>query len=175
LVDASLGRKFRKKEKEILSMNSRLWLNKYLSKLEQWDIQALENRFAQILKRFLKIWKIPTIQIIEVNEDEVNIFDAEDPTNKKLEYIIFLGEKIIVSDFSEFYAKILKALFEQDSSKFFNTDLHNKNKIKLTYKDNPDKSKLRLLCSITDNYMIDTHSSNIEKFKNINMHLKYLI
>ena len=59
--------------------DSRLWLNKYLSLLEQWNKSEIEKRFEHISERFLKVWEIPNI-IIEDESDssEVNIFEAED-------------------------------------------------------------------------------------------------
>ena len=40
--------------------------------------------------------------------EEVNIFEADDPTNNKLEYIIFNGEKIDIIDISKLFSYILK-------------------------------------------------------------------
>ena len=74
---------------------SRLWLNKHLADQEKWDLEELEKRFDLISKRFLAIWRVPDLDIgDETSEyEETNIFDAEDPTFKKLEYAIFLKKK----------------------------------------------------------------------------------
>lgn len=75
--------------------DSRLWLNKYLSVAEKWDRAEIERRFGIIAERFLKIWELPTIAFAEDNgNNEVNIFEAEDPKFKKLEYAIFLDQKL---------------------------------------------------------------------------------
>jgi hypothetical protein len=43
---------------------SRLWLNKYLSSLEKWDIEEIEKRFSLIIgERFKQIWKYPDIEL----------------------------------------------------------------------------------------------------------------
>ena len=69
---------------------SRLWLNTYLKTLDNWDVSKYEERLNIIYDRFLKIWEYPDVIIIENDEsEEQNIFDAESPRNKKLEYYIF--------------------------------------------------------------------------------------
>lgn len=69
---------------------SRLWLNRYLSEIDRWGIKEIETRFEMIVDRFLKVWLFPDIEIEEkMDFNEVNIFDAEDPTGKKLKYAIF--------------------------------------------------------------------------------------
>ena len=63
----------------------------------------------------MKIWKFPEINInIEIEEinDEINIFEIEDPTGKQIEYAIFKGEKIEPRDIADFYTTIMKKLFE---------------------------------------------------------------
>ena len=56
--------------------DSRLWLNKYLSIAEKWDIAEIERRFDLLAERFLKIWQMPQIELEERDENnEVNIFE----------------------------------------------------------------------------------------------------
>jgi hypothetical protein len=65
---------------------SRLWLNKHLSTVSEWNSDEIEKRFNQLSGRFLEIWNYPNIVIDENNENnEVNIFEAEAPKHKKLE------------------------------------------------------------------------------------------
>ena len=69
---------------------SRLWLNTYLKTVSEWSLLELDTRFEQILKRFYEIWTYPAIDEIFENEtNEVNIFEADSPKNKKLEYFVF--------------------------------------------------------------------------------------
>ena len=78
--------------------DSRLWLNKYLTILEKWNKSEIERRFDLIAERFLKIWEIPDIIIEDtVDGNEVNIFEAEEPKGKKLEYAVFFDQKIEVN------------------------------------------------------------------------------
>jgi len=70
--------------------DSRLWLNKHLSGLERWNKAEIEKRLNLISNRILKIWEYPEIMFDEDGgAGEQNIFEAEDPTHKKLEYAIF--------------------------------------------------------------------------------------
>ena len=39
--------------------NSKLYLNKYLSKLNEWNLSAMEGRFEELFKNIIKIWKRP--------------------------------------------------------------------------------------------------------------------
>ena len=69
---------------------SRLWLNQYLHTIEKWNTESYYQRFSIISKRFLDIWSYPDIELPIIEEgEETNIFNAEDPTHKKLAYFIF--------------------------------------------------------------------------------------
>ncbi len=88
---------------------SRLWLNRDLKEKAKWDKEEIELRANQIAERFLKIWEIPDIEIDEQsNNDEVNIFDADDPTHKRLEYAIFFDQKLEVSQVAKLYVEVFK-------------------------------------------------------------------
>ena len=39
--------------------NSKLYLNKYLSKLNEWNLSAMEGRFEELFKNIVKVWKRP--------------------------------------------------------------------------------------------------------------------
>ena len=92
--------------------DSRLWMNKHLSTLDKWDRKEIEKRLKQISNRFLKIWEYPQIEI-ETNGDngELNIFEADDPKHKKLEYAIFRDRKIEVNQVAKLYVEVFKELF----------------------------------------------------------------
>lgn len=95
---------------------SRLWLNSYLKSLDSWNIATYEERLTIIYERFLKIWEYPNVIIAE-NEDveEQNIFDAESPRNKKLEYYIFENNKIEEDTVAQMYFGVVRALYEKNS------------------------------------------------------------
>ena len=39
--------------------NSKRYLNKYLSKLNEWNLSAMEGRFEELFKNIVKVWKRP--------------------------------------------------------------------------------------------------------------------
>jgi len=144
--------------------DSRLWLNKYLSTLDKWDKTEIEERFKFIADRCLKIWSIPNITLREdVDTDEVNIFEADDPKFKKLEYAIFFDQKLEVNQIAKLYIEVFKQLFELQPETFFTTDLGAK--IGLT--KNPTESNLRQPEPINDTYYIEANIDSVGKFDKI--------
>lgn len=141
--------------------DSRLWLNKHLSNLEKWDKTEIEKRFDLLAERFLKIWQFPEVELDEKEESkEINIFEAEEPTHKKLEYAIFLNEKIKVNEVAKLYIEVFKQLFELQPEIFFTTDLAEK--LALTKEAN-----LRQAVPINDTYFIEGNIDNVGKFDRI--------
>ncbi len=137
--------------------DSRLWLNKYLSNVDKWDRTEIEKRFNLIGERFLKIWTIPDIDIEDdVDNSEMNIFDAENPRYKKLEYAIFFNQKIETKQVSKLYLEV-----------FFTSELGEK--IGITKKT--DESKTRHAQAISEIYYIETHLDNVSKFDKIKLAL----
>lgn len=97
-------------------IHSRLWLNSYLQKIDEWTIPHFENRFEIIFERFLKIWPLPEVIVFEEqNDEEQNIFDAEKPTFKKLEYFIFEDNKVEEDTVAQMYFFVLRAFFRKNS------------------------------------------------------------
>lgn len=144
--------------------DSRLWLNKYLSISEKWDKAEIERRFDLLAERFLKIWQIPQIELEERDENnEVNIFEAEDPKFKKLEYAIFFDQKIEVNQVAKLYVEVFKQLFELQPETFFTTDLAEK----ITLTKNPKEGNPRQAVPINDTYFIEGNIDNIGKFEKI--------
>ena len=143
--------------------DSRLWLNKYLSELTKWGRTEIERRFEFIAERFLKIWEYPNINFEDESNGELNIFEAEDPKFKKLEYAIFFDQKIEVSQVAKLYVEIFKQLFELQPETFFTTDLGPR--ISLTKK--PEESGLRQAVPINDTYFIEANIDNMGKFDRI--------
>ena len=144
--------------------DSRLWLNKYLSISEKWDKAEIERRFDLLAERFLKIWQMPQIELEERDENnEVNIFEAEDPKFKKLEYAIFFDQKIEVNQVAKLYVEVFKQLFELQPETFFTTDLAEK----ITLTKNPKEGNPRQAVPINDTYFIEGNIDNIGKFEKI--------
>lgn len=143
---------------------SRLWLNRDLQTLPKWDRTEIENRAKVISERFLKIWEIPEIEIEQVlNSDEVNIFDAEDPTGKRIEYALFFGQKIEPKNMADLYVSIMQKLFELQPESFIETELGKKLKISTNESEYGNLQYAKL----TRTYFILTNTSSVEKFERI--------
>jgi uncharacterized protein with ParB-like and HNH nuclease domain len=143
---------------------SRLWLNRDLKEKTKWDKEEIETRANQIAERFLKIWEIPDIEMDEQsNNDEVNIFDADDPTHKRLEYAIFFDQKLEVSQVSKLYIEVFKQLFELQPETFFTSEIGER--INLT--KTPETASLRQESPLNDSYFIESGYSNKDKFDRI--------
>lgn len=144
--------------------DSRLWLNKYLSIAEKWDKAEIERRFDLLSERFLKIWEYPDVDLDDRDENnEVNIFEAEDPKHKKLEYAIFFDQKIEVTQVAKLYVEVFKQLFDLQPETFFTTDLAEK----VTLTKNPKEGNPRQSVQINDTYYIEGNIDNIGKFEKI--------
>jgi len=95
---------------------SKFWLNSYLGTIEKWTIVEFEFRLNLIYERFIKIWEIPDVEINETEEtEEQNIFDAESPTHKKLEYFIFENSKIEEDTVAQMYFYVIRKLYEKNT------------------------------------------------------------
>lgn len=101
---------------------SRLWLNSYLKSLDSWNVSNYEERLNIIYERFLKIWEYPDVIIFESDDssEEQNIFDAESPRNKKLEYYIFENTKIEEDTIAQMYYSVIRNLYEKNSQLLVN-------------------------------------------------------
>ncbi|MCL6266975.1 DUF262 domain-containing protein [Flagellimonas myxillae] len=144
--------------------DSRLWLNKYLSVLDKWNKVEIERRFDRLSERFLEIWKMPEIELDDRDENnEVNIFEAEDPKHKKLEYAIFFDQKIEVSQVAKLYVEVFRQLFDLQPETFFTTELAEK----ITLTKNPTDGNPRQALQINDTYFIEGNIDNIGKFEKI--------
>jgi uncharacterized protein with ParB-like and HNH nuclease domain len=164
--NGKLGNKsFREKRdlKDAGYKDSRLWLNKFLAQQDTWNEKTIRARFKQISARFLDVWQYPQVETSAIQENnEVNIFEADDPTSKELEYAVFCDEKIEATSMKDFYVKIIKKLFEKDPKLLFADDLK---KLHLTEK--LSANKLRYPESIDVSYCIETNNSSLVKFDNI--------
>jgi len=141
---------------------SRLWLNRYLSTIDKWDKEEIEERFRIIEERFLNIWVFPEIATDQDNDfNEVNIFDAEEPTFKKLEYAIFFDQHLKISTVSLLYLEVIKTLFDLHPQAFFTSDLAEK--LSLT----KDANTCRQALPINETYFIESNLDSSGKFSRI--------
>lgn len=143
---------------------SRLWLNRDLKEKTKWDKSEIEERANTISERFIKVWEIPEIDIeLEATNDEINIFDAEDPKHKKLEYAIFFNQKLEVTQVAKLYIEVFKQLFDLQPETFFTSEIGDR----LSLTKTPETSGLRQAVPISDTYFIEANIDNMGKFDRI--------
>ncbi|MCY7348244.1 MAG: DUF262 domain-containing protein [Pyrinomonadaceae bacterium] len=143
---------------------SRLWLNRDLKEKDFWNKEEIEKRAENVAKRFLQIWEFPNIQIeSEGTNDEVNIFDAEEPKHKKLEYAIFFNQKLEITQVAKLYVEIFRQLFDLQPETFFASEIGQK----ISLSKNPVEDNLRQAVSLNDTYFIESHLNNEAKFDRI--------
>jgi uncharacterized protein with ParB-like and HNH nuclease domain len=139
---------------------SRLWLNNYLKTLNNWDISKFEERLNIIYDRFLKIWEYPNVIIIDNDDsEEQNIFDAESPRNKKLEYYIFENTRIEEDTIARMYIKIIQNLYEKNSQLL----VSNQDVFKITR--NP--ADFRTPYEVVNGWYVETNMDSNNKFINL--------
>jgi hypothetical protein len=73
---------------------SRLWLNRYLKDIDHWNLETYEERSRLLSERVLEIWRYPDVDLPDLaSNEEVSIFEAEDPTGRRLEFAVFGDER----------------------------------------------------------------------------------
>ena len=143
---------------------SRLWLNRDLKEKSKWDKEEIENRANLIADRFIKIWEIPNVEIeVENISDEINIFDAEDPKFKRLDYVIFFNQKLEITQVAKLYIEVFKQLFDLQPETFFTSDIGKR--ICLT--KTPVEDELRQSVPLNDTYYIEANIDSVGKFDRI--------
>jgi hypothetical protein len=142
---------------------SRLWLNKYLSEINKWNKEEIEKRYNVLKNRFLEIWEYPSGIQLEISNNEVNIFQAEEPTGKALDYVIFFDQKIEKPSFAELYKTILSQLYELQPQSFLEEKLSDK--LFFVSKD-ASAQPLRPI-SLDDTYVVEGNLSSMAIFRNL--------
>jgi uncharacterized protein with ParB-like and HNH nuclease domain len=136
---------------------SRLWLNTYLKSIETWNISNYEDRYKIIYERFLKIWEYPEVEIsVDEEFEEQNIFDAESPTHKKLEYFIFDNTKVEEGTVAQMYFYVVRNLFEKNTQLL----LSKKDTLKITRNANDFRTPQEII----NGWYLEASISNISKF-----------
>jgi uncharacterized protein with ParB-like and HNH nuclease domain len=136
---------------------SRLWLNDYLKKQDYWNIEKYNERFEIIYERFLQIWQFPNVSLPLIETDaEQNIFDAEPPTNKKLEYFIFEDTKVEESAVAQMYFYVLRALYERNAELL----LENTHVLKVSKNQNDFRAAQELI----NGYFVESNIDSFSKF-----------
>ena len=137
---------------------SRLWLNDYLKEQDQWNIEKYNERFKIIYERFVKIWSIPLINNdspLDYENLEFNIFDAEEPKSKMLEYFIFEDKRVETKNFTEMYIYVLRELYRKNPELFLNNE---------AIKVNGKKDLFRKAEEIENGYYVERNTDSNSKF-----------
>ncbi|MEO5905875.1 MAG: HNH endonuclease family protein, partial [Saprospiraceae bacterium] len=149
---------------------SRLWLNKYLREINEWNIETLKERFGQHLSRFYNIWEFPEVTLddeIDTDQDYY-IYNAPDPKFKKLDYFIFRDEKIVTEEVSKMYYHVISKLFEETPSAFYHKNI--KELLGLT----TNKNELRSPFQINASTFIESNIDSASKFRRLRILLNKL-
>lgn len=140
---------------------SRLWLNRYLSQIDKWDLAAYKERTQILLERVLQIW--PALTAEATNETELDedytIYDAPDPTHRKLDYFIYRDEKVETSDVATMYYSVLRALYQENPSMFHHADFREMVPI------STNSQAFRFPVVLEEPYYIEGNVNNKDKFK----------
>lgn len=148
---------------------SRLWLNRDLQALEGWGVEQVEARAERIAKRFLEVWPAPSVGVLADSDgDEANIFDAEEPRHKRLEYAVFFGSRLQVTQVAKLYAEVFEQLLVLQPEAFHGTRLGER--VQLT--SEPDT--LRQAVQIADGYFIEGNIDSKGKFDRLKLALSEL-
>lgn len=139
---------------------SKLWLNSYLCEVDEWNLENMNTRLDKLTERFLNVWSYPKHKVSFKVYSEVNIFDAEDPTNKKLDYFIFEDKKQYLSEISKLFTYVIKDLFYKNKDTFFSKEI--KSILKITRNKNDLRSDYPI--NVDNIYYIENNFSNKEKF-----------
>ena len=136
---------------------SRLWLNSFLKSIDTWDISKYEKRLNIIYERFLKIWEFPDVDLADADEsEEQNIFDADSPTHKKLDYFIFDNTKVEEGTVAQMYFSVIRKLYEKNSQLL----LSNQDVLKISR----NGSDFRAAQEVINGWYIESNIDSISKF-----------
>lgn len=141
---------------------SRLWLNRYLKDIDAWNLETYQERSRQLSERVLEIWRYPDLEISDaVTNEEISIFEAEDPTGKKLEYAVFADERREVSTVSDLYVLVMRELYVRNPEPFFASSLRERLRL------SKNASDCRNAIDLHDGFFIEGNLSSLAKFERI--------
>lgn len=139
---------------------SRLWVNSYLKSIDIWNVTKYEERLNIIYERFLRIWEFPDVEITESEEsEEQNIFDAESPTYKKLEYFIFENTKVEEDTVAQMYFYVIRKLYEKNSQLIVSSQE--------IFKITRNASDFRAPQEVINGWFIESNIDSTSKFANL--------
>lgn len=141
---------------------SRLWLNRYLKDIDAWNLETYRERSRLLSERVLEIWRYPDLEISDAaSNEEVSIFEAEDPTGRKLEYAVFADERREVSTISDLYLLVMRELYVRNPEPFFASTLRDRLRL------SNNASDCRNAVELHEGYFIEGNLSSLAKFERI--------
>ena len=139
---------------------SRLWLNRDLQTLDHWNVAQVKALAERIALRFLEVWPAPSVDVLAGPDvEEVNIFEAEETKFKKLEYAVFLGNRLWVTQVSRLYVEVIQRLLLEQPDAFHGTKLGDR--IQLT----SDPASLRQSVQVGEGYFVEANIDSTSKFE----------
>jgi hypothetical protein len=163
-------------KREILRNKSRINLNNLLFDYNCFDENAIRDRSLKLLGMFASRYDLQdrpdavplTVPFTQVGgHGEINIFEADDPTHRHLEYAVLLGQHLDIREISKLYVAVIKTLFAVYPEQLLGSDVVSQ--IKLT--DTPAGDRLINPAMISDTHYIESCYNNKDKFKKIKLAL----
>ena len=141
---------------------SRLWLNRYLIDIDTWNLDTYKERSRLLSERVLEIWRYPEIEISDsATNEEVSIYEAEDPTGKKLKFVVFADARRDVTTVSDLYLLIMRELYTRNPEPFFTSTLRDRLRL------SKNASDCRNAIELNEGYFIEGIFSSPAKFERI--------
>nr|WP_239386097.1 HNH endonuclease family protein [Megamonas hypermegale] len=139
---------------------SKLFLNDYIKKCDEWGERQIKKRADILYKKAEKIWWIP--DVVEDNEIEktewINWDEDVDITSKKISQVEVMGTLMETKDMSDAYRKIHKSLFELEPTIYYKLDFA---------WFNQSKENMKRAYELSENAYIETNKSSQSKFNSI--------
>ncbi|MCS6905601.1 MAG: HNH endonuclease family protein [Bacteroidia bacterium] len=146
---------------------SKLWTNQYLSQIEEFGPEELNQRYKILMDRFVEVWKPPMqIRIVEEQDFErKNILGIDSATGKKVEEAIWKNEPLRLKNesFTSLFVEVITKLIEEHEVEFLKQEQLCQ-ELKLCKRN--ENCNFRAPVFINE-YVIETKSSNDYKLKMI--------
>lgn len=178
-------------EKKKYLVNSNVSLNRELKDCIIWNETEIVDRSSKLFEKANKIWNLPDIDnnLIDIDDKEMRnefeIMEDVNVTGREPFEIVFIGEKISVSSWREFFTNICHKAYEYDSE-MFNSLVNHKDFVGRNRKiiSNED-SGMRKPYQLINNIFVEQHfNANdalnyskliIEKFDGLETEVTYKI
>ena len=141
---------------------SRLWLNRYLKDIDQWNLETYHERSRLLSERVLEVWCYPDVETSDGSrEEEISIFEAEDPTGRRLDYAVLADVRHPVTTISDLYLLVMRELYSRNPEPFFASSLKDRLRVSKNAAD------CRSAIQLHDGLYIEGNLSSHAKFERI--------